>query len=1260
MQDTLFTVGPDHLTQLGTERSVDFFRDLLFAEAQRLALSLHLVEVPSEIHTPDGGIDASVEATPALLESGIIFPATTKYQIKAGDYSLGERDKRQELLFSGGVLKPRIKACFDAGGTFAVVLLANDSPNAEDWMAKIREELPDEYKEAKIKIIQQGNLVAALKPFLALSLRVNGRSGAAFFTRKEWMQHEQDMIYSLQLGEPQTKLLEQLMASLLSEDVAPIRIIGDAGIGKTRIVFEATKDERISPLVLYTTAENLLRETSFLEMLKRPECDFHAILVVDECDYDDANSVWKYARPHAGKIRLVTISNDGVAAASEDWRKWAVEGLANDQIAAILNKTYGMPERNAERWAALCEGYPRFAHLVGQGVRDNPENLNKSPDIEQAINKMIAGRDDEGSQNFERRKKVLMYLSLFMRFGFGGPFKKDTEVIVELMHEADPAITQTECARYIKELKDLKLIQGRYTHLITPKILHLRLWHEWWRLHAATFNLEQFVQRLSSELEKWFVEMFRYAAGSEQTEGLAKELMAEGGPCDKDFFFKNQHLVEFFRILTPLSPHSAMRILQKRLGRMSKDELLELHQGRREIIYSLSDIAVQGELFLDAARMLLQLADAENETWANNATGVFADLFTPVTGEYAPSELGLIERLPILEEALKSESKNKRMAAIKAIDTSLECQMFSRVVPVHDNVFEKPVKRWMPATYGDLWNAYKAVWNLAVSYLDKLPDEEKPELAKVLLHNSLGVGRINTISPLVVQTLEELAQKPYVGKKPVVEKIAWFLRYGTKEVKDEAIVKLWRDLQGKLMDSSYSGRMQRFVGMNLLEDIFDDDGDRTDKNQEEIEKLADESLSNPQLLQKELPLLVQHGTDNASVFGYQLGKKDTGLTVLPMIESSFAGADASSDLLCGYLRALNQREPKKVAALIEAYSSDERIKTRLAEIVYRADVLTDASAKLVLSLAQEGAIKIADFRLFAFGKVTANLKEETILQWLQWLIEQSGLVSIANAVDIIWAYYLRDDTKRPLPKEITERALTDARWLNVPDSKEIDKSFLGGIWAEVAKTFVEQYPENIEAVARFVLHNLGRENTLFDGYDSDGLEALDEAVKVNPGKVWQLVRDELDADDDVSSHPYYIRNWLKGGDLRRHGPGLVHMNPDDVFGWVDENPEDRAPQLAYFVPKVLSGPESKNFSWARELLVRYGDKQRVRSALHGSFGTEGWSGPASLHYDSKLKRHVQKKDAETNPNVIQWLNEEIEGLDAQIEDAKIREEREGF
>ena len=53
---------------------------------------------------------------------------------------------------------------------------------------------------------------------------------------------------------------------------------------------------------------------------------------------------------------------------------------------------------------------------------------------------------------------------------------------------------------------------------------------------------------------------------------------------------------------------------------------------------------------------MLKLAEAENESYANNSTGVFLSLFKADPEDPAPTETPLMDRLPVLKDALCSDS----------------------------------------------------------------------------------------------------------------------------------------------------------------------------------------------------------------------------------------------------------------------------------------------------------------------------------------------------------------------------------------------------------------------------------------------------------------------------------------------------------------------------------------------------------------------------------------------------------------------------
>ena len=61
--------------------------------------------------------------------------------------------------------------------------------------------------------------------------------------------------------------------------------------------------------------------------------------------------------------------------------------------------------------------------------------------------------------------------------------------------------------------------------------------------------------------------------------------------------------------------------------RRSVDDLREFKSGRHYVVRALERIAQQSAYFERAARLLLRLAEAENETYSNNATGTFQELF---------------------------------------------------------------------------------------------------------------------------------------------------------------------------------------------------------------------------------------------------------------------------------------------------------------------------------------------------------------------------------------------------------------------------------------------------------------------------------------------------------------------------------------------------------------------------------------------------------------------------------------------------------
>jgi hypothetical protein len=77
--DTIFTVENGDLERLSPQGAVDFFRELVWAEATVLGIGKNLINVPSAITVADGGIDAEVQNVPVSGGHGIIKQGLTRY-----------------------------------------------------------------------------------------------------------------------------------------------------------------------------------------------------------------------------------------------------------------------------------------------------------------------------------------------------------------------------------------------------------------------------------------------------------------------------------------------------------------------------------------------------------------------------------------------------------------------------------------------------------------------------------------------------------------------------------------------------------------------------------------------------------------------------------------------------------------------------------------------------------------------------------------------------------------------------------------------------------------------------------------------------------------------------------------------------------------------------------------------------------------------------------------------------------------------------
>ena len=1267
--DTIFTVKNEHLNRLDQKTSVEFFQKLLWAEARRLGVEISKINVSNWINVPDGGVDANVDDAQIIVGQGLIKQGKSSYQIKAGaTFKPWQKSVIKEELF--GTKDPgrqnlgeSIQVCLDAEGTYILVCTGIDPTEFQrgDILSHIEEYLKlCGYSHPKFEVFTQNNLIGFLEFFPSLALRVNRNPGTTFQTHQSWS-IDDTMRVRFFPSQSQKELIPKIQHELRGNTSAiHVRVLGEPGIGKTKLVLEATKVDDLSPLVIYCTASQF-RDSDLMYEILRDDNHFSAILIIDECDPENRFYIWDKLQHRGPRIKLISIYNNHDPIAGSGITDFEIEHLEDEQILTIIQE-YGVRKETADLYLQFCDGSPRMAQHTGKILADYPGDPSQLLTDDYLYKNFYIdfGNEEPNSSEVQQRELVLRHLALFKQFGFEGSLVIEAQAIAKKVEAANSQITWHRFQEIIDNLRKRKILQGGYTYYITPIALQIKLWVEWWQIYGNPFDYDAFIEDFPPKLIEWFNEMFRYASESEPALKIVEGHLGPNGPFQNSEYLNTRLGSSFFLTLTEAAPKSALKCLMQTIGSWNKESLLDFTEGRRNVVLALEKIAMHRDLFVDAARLLLALGEAENEGYSNNASGIFVELFSLGRGAVAPTEASPIERLPVLKEAFESESKERRKLALNACNKGLQSDYFTRSSGAGNQGLRGIPKLWDPKTYGEWWDAYRQIWQLLFEQLEYLPEDEREKVVEILLGRAGSIARIHKLSDMVVDTVRKITENRYAGKKQIIETISRILFHDDSYVDNKGlspeIRQSFEKIRDELIGSDFHSLMQRYVGMDILEDHPLEDG--VDKIKPHFEKLAKQSIDNPAVLESELSWLVTTEAQNGNKFGYELGKKDDNLSLLPTLLEAQRNADenASPYFLGGYFHAVFDRDLTLWEQQLDSLCEDTTL-NGIVPYLTHCSGLTDQAGLRILKLVEDGIININDFGLFIYRNAITNLSVRVFKDWIELLLSALDRSSVQIALKLFYNYYISRKPEPTLPCELTFRLLSHPELFKESDNYGYD-TMADFYWTKTANALLYQHPQKALELVQLMLVSFGNHKTMFNSFSQSCL-FLTETTKKFPVEVWEYVTEYLGSQDNYS-RTISIAKWLREADLsetEKEKGALTLIPPEKIWEWVDKDVENRAWYLASeFVPKTLL-IEEWHGSLAQNILVRYGDREDVRSTLISNYSTEVFWGPASLHYENKIKKLVNIQNIDNEEKVNRWINEFVPFLEEQIEHAKIDEER---
>lgn len=849
------------------------FTDLVDRLIRSSAATLGILPVAvldnPRVNYPDGGVDTQVTEVNPSDPLGY-FDVVTAWQYKAVPLKdLTDAKIREEI---NAPSKDYVRALLRQGYGYRLCI-ADDGPAKRK--TKIQAVLDAEIKKVNPSapdalVLFASDIVNWVNTFPAIAAEILGTSLTDFFYFATWQNRERAVTKTF-VGTPEADaIFESVRRHLgwnLKLTTARITVSGDAGVGKSRTVFEAIATiPEVAPLTLYTDDEDKALDVA--RALANQQ-GLYAVLVADECEDATAFQLAKILQGTQHRIRLITIDNALERMDKSDLRLSVIEPRMVEKIVEANFPNVDSGRRY--RYCQLAEGYLRFAIFLC----DNDDLIVQEGhlgtflhDTKSYLNTLFAKNATFEASDFT----ALMVISLVQRCGARDNVFSELEQLCSLVN-LDPKDIRERLYRMQKK-NGLVGRAGRYL-FVTPTPVATVCFHMAWSRWAES-DPKLFLADFPVNLVPSF--LARMARAPEEVGSVVNAYFRDWAISRGGDIFANANETERLLLLVRSDPDVMVPKLHQLVMFATPEQLDGQYSGgRRQLVTDAIEIASFPQWFHYAESILFTLARHETEPGlGNNATKVWAALF-PIRCNVA-TPFG--ERLKVLRTRLISEDDTAtKLLCVEALANVIDDRSLHLISgePYGNRIAPSP---WSPKTWPELYDYQKEVlWELNLLSGDE--DETVKEKATTSLISSI---RSLVFRGLTAQAREGAGNLPDHVRPMLRAELREFVLLNNSEFSPHSEEeKRQRDefVQQWVVELASADLHDR-----LIEDVGTESWDHHLEQEawdERIRELATRLLRSPSEFEQELPWLCSDKARSSVQFGAQLGKLDTKLEVLERI-----------------------------------------------------------------------------------------------------------------------------------------------------------------------------------------------------------------------------------------------------------------------------------------------------------------------------------------------------------------------------------------
>jgi hypothetical protein len=1008
----------------------------------------------------------------------------------------------------------------------------------------------------------------------------------------------------------------------------PVLLVqGAAGVGKTRLVFEAIRQlpGAGEMVVLTDDDEKAVKAALWLVNLGRA-----AILVADECSLEGRFEVAKIVRGHEARIRVISIDNTGEPPSHGAPGIW-LEKIDVSVAEKILAQNYPAvaPERY-RAYASLSGGYIRLAADL---CRFDPQMLEVGglapaiPSLQDYYRRRIPENDH----------RIVEAIALVHRIGHSDDVADQLNLLSTLTG-IDPVGVRETVSR-LKDAPGFVAVTPRYFY-VTPQIIaevaFQRAWKRW-----ATPNHASFLDSIPEQLRPSFELRVRGLADQEVRSIVSahfQERVAGLGPADLAKYDQVKQLLD----LLETDPGTYLPMLTRLIREASPAELSAINGDeqrgwgpRRRIVWAAERLASFPEYFGSAEFILRRLALFETERGiGNNATGIWRQLFRVyLSGTAIP----FLDRFEIFRRMALSSDLGERDLALGGLERLVDTHVSRMGSPslVGGRI---PPRDWFPRTGAE----GEACLIQVISFAEELltQPEQLSEAGWAYFKNHLRL----LLAWGQLDRLQAMLQRHTIPVRLLgawLEEIDNFLQYegGDRSVAPQEHVeycdrvKAW---QASLLPGEFAGRLRGIIGKDLWHHSIREDIRKEDS---EIAPLVEEVIANPLLLDVNLDYLTSPEARSASTFGVLLGRQDASGGFLDRILAASRSSRYSA-LLKGYIAGFLHRSPDQISRISNLLDLLEQEDPEIAAEIITASIdVVDPVARLG-RMVEAGKVNPGYIQCLHYGPVLRSTRSSEFARLLKQLAPSESTVErLKYAIELI-GDWLRDGPGI-VPSEDAETIATMQDILARSAITEDNADFW---WAEAMNRLAALDPKWTATIATKAI-------------SGDDISKRDKASAILTGVAATQPSTVMEAVGSALLDPERGWRWLIGSNREI----FSRLPTDVVMRWLSSVGIEGARRIARHLPSpVVSGGEAYVPELTERVLRAYGDDKSVFDEFSaGRHDMEGSVGPLSSHYEG----HAQVGRAFLNhplPVIRKWAEREIASADHFAGLFRKHEEDEGF